>query len=77
MDITVDGAVAQASQMFDSEMTYATFKPNFYADWGHTRKCMHPDLTSTVTRNIYDSWKARETKDDGKAKYLQMKYLLD
>ena len=54
--------------MLDSETTYATFEPNFYAGWAHTQKCMHPDLTSTVTSIIQDCWKARETKDVGKVK---------
>ncbi|KAL5475613.1 hypothetical protein EMCRGX_G025446 [Ephydatia muelleri] len=31
MDFTVDGAIAQASHMFDRENTYATFEPNVYA----------------------------------------------
>ena len=68
MDFTVDGAIAQASHMFDPDMTYATFEPNFYTGWAHTRKNMHPDLTSTVTSIIHDCWKAGETKDLGKVK---------
>lgn len=66
MDFTVDGAIAQASHMFDRENTYATFEPNVYAGWAHSRKSMHPDLTSMVTSIIQDCWKAGETKDIGK-----------
>ena len=68
MDFTVDGAIAQASHMFDRENTYATFESNFYAGWAHTRKSMHPDLTSKVISIIHDCWKAGETKDLGKVK---------
>eukprot|EP00731_Ephydatia_muelleri_P001509 Em0001g1509a len=36
MDFTVDGAIAQASHIFETR--YATFEPNFYAGWAHTQK---------------------------------------
>eukprot|EP00731_Ephydatia_muelleri_P029490 Em0021g13a len=66
MDFTVDGAIAQASHIFETR--YATFEPNFYAGWAHTRKSMHPDLTARVISIIHDCWKAVETKDLGKVK---------
>ena len=66
MDFTVDGAIAQASHIFETR--YTTFEPNFHAGWAHTRKSMHPDLTAKVISIIHDCWKAGETKDLGKVK---------
>eukprot|EP00731_Ephydatia_muelleri_P037004 Em0374g7a len=66
MDFTVDGAIAQASHIFETR--YTTFEPNFHAGWAHTRKSMHPDLTARVISIIHDCWKAGETKDLGKVK---------
>ena len=37
----------------DGEIPYVTFEPNFYSGWAHTRKNMHPELTSTVTHIIH------------------------
>ena len=66
MNLSVDGAIARASDIFvdDGEIPYATFESNFYSGWAHTRKNMHPELTSTVN----ECWKARECKDSGKVK---------
>ena len=57
MDFSIEGAIDRASSMFDTEMTYmyAIFESNFYASWAHTRKCMHPELTTKVSRIIHRS----------------------
>ena len=71
MDLSVDGAIAHASNIFvddAGEIPYATFEPNFYSGWAHTRKNMHPELTSTVTHIIHECWKAGECNDSGKVK---------
>ena len=68
MDFSVEGAIDRASSMFDTEMTYATFESNFYAGWAHTRKCMHPELTSKVNSIIHRCWKAGESTELGTVK---------
>ena len=71
MDLSVDGAIAHASNIFvddTGEIPYATFEPNFYSGWAHTRKNMHPELTSTVIHIIHECWKAGECSDSGKVK---------
>ena len=68
MYLTVEGAIDQASNMFDTAIHHAMFEPNFYAGWAHTRKCMHPELTSTVMTIIHQCWKAGESNDPGKVK---------
>ena len=68
MDFSVEGAIDHASSMFDIEMTYANFESNFYAGWAHNRKCMHPELTSKVSRIIHLCWKAGESTELGKVK---------
>ena len=71
MNLSLDGAIARASAIFvddGGEIPYATFEPNFYSGWAHTRKNMHPELTSTVTQVINECWKAGECNDTGKVK---------
>ena len=53
MDFVIEGAIDRASNMLDTAINYATFEPNFYASWAHTRKCMHPELTSKVMTIIH------------------------
>ena len=68
LDFTLEGAIDRASNMFDNAINYATFEPNFYAGWAHTRKDMHPELTSKVMTIIHQCWKAGESIDQGKVK---------
>ena len=68
MDFSVEGAIDRALSMFDTEVTYATFESNFYSGWAHTRKCMHPELTSKVNSIIHQCWKAGESTELGKVK---------
>ena len=68
MDFSVEGAVDRASSMFNTEVTYATFESNFYAGWAHTRKCMHPELTSKVSGIIHQCWQAGNSTELGKVK---------
>ena len=59
MDLSVDGAIAHASNIFvddTGEIPYATFEPNFYSGWAHTRNYMHPELTSIVIHIIHECW---------------------
>ena len=35
----------------------------FYANWVHTRKCMHPDLISKVMSIVHECWKAGENTE--------------
>ena len=65
MDYSVEGAVDRASSMFNTEVTYATFESNFYAVWVHTRKCMHPELTSKVSGIIHQCWQAGNSTELG------------
>ena len=68
MDFSVEGAIDRASSMFDTEVTYATIESKFYSGWAHTRKCMHPELTSKVNSIIHQCWKAGESTELGKVK---------
>lgn len=63
INFSVNSAIAQASNIFDCEKTYAAFEPNFYANWVHTRKCMHPDLISKVMSIVHECWKAGENTE--------------
>ena len=45
MDFSITGAIDKTASMFlvDSKTSpYATFEPNFFAGWAHTKKNMHP-----------------------------------
>eukprot|EP00731_Ephydatia_muelleri_P016225 Em0009g649a len=64
MNLSVDGAIAHASDIFVDD----DGEPNFYSGWAHIRKNMHPELTSTVTHIINECWKAGECNDSGKVK---------
>ena len=47
MDFSITGAIDQTASMFldDGDTPpYATFEPNFFAGWTHTKKNMHPEL---------------------------------
>ena len=70
MDFSIAGAIDQSASMFlgDGEATYATFEPNFYAGWAHTKKNMHPELSFKVTNVIQECWKAGDNKEHGNVK---------
>ena len=72
IDFTVRGAIDQASSMFQmegsSQIPFASFEPNFYPGWAHTRKYIHPELTTKVSSVIHECWKAGENKSSGKVK---------
>eukprot|EP00731_Ephydatia_muelleri_P013287 Em0007g597a len=68
MDFSVEGAIDRALSMFDTEVMYATFESNCYSGWAHTRKCMHPELTSNVNSIIHQCWKDGESIELGKVK---------
>ena len=68
MDFSVNGVIDQAYNLFGNQTSYATFESNFYSGWAHTRKNMHPELTSKVSSIIHDCWKAGESKEQGKVK---------
>ena len=70
MDFSIAGAIDQSASMFlgDGEATYATFEPNFYAGWAHTKKNMHPELSFKVSNIIQECWKAGDNKELGSVK---------
>ena len=72
MNFTIRGAIDQASVMFQmegtSEILLASFEPNFFPGWAHTRKNIHPELTNKVSRVIHECWKAGENNGTGKVK---------
>ena len=39
-----------------------------FSNWAHTRKNMHPELTTKITSVICECWKAGESKNTGKVK---------
>ncbi|KAL5475176.1 hypothetical protein EMCRGX_G027243 [Ephydatia muelleri] len=43
-------------------------EPNFYPGWAHTRKNMHPELTTKISSVICECLKAGENKNTGKVK---------
>ena len=53
MDFTTKGAIGQASRMFqmerNSKIPFASFEPNLYPGWAHTRKNIHLELTTMVS----------------------------
>eukprot|EP00731_Ephydatia_muelleri_P035072 Em0095g2a len=71
MDFSITGAIDQTASMFldDGDTPpYATFEPNFFAGWAHTKKNMHPELTTKVRSVIHECWRAGENKELGKVK---------
>ena len=68
VDFSVNGAIQRASNLFGDETSYATFEPNFYSGWAHTRRSVQSELTSRVNSIIHECWKAGESKDQGKVK---------
>ena len=61
MDFSITGAIDQTASMFldDGDTPpYATFEPNFFAGWAHTKKNMHSELTTKVKSVIYECWRA-------------------
>ena len=71
MDFSITGAIDQTASMFldDGDTPpYATFEPNFFAGWAHTKKNMHPELTTKVKSVVHECWGAGENKELGKVK---------
>ena len=68
IDLSDNGVIDQANNVFGDQSSYATFESNFNSGWAHTRKNMHPELTSKVNSNIHEYWKAGESKEQEKVK---------
>ena len=72
MNFTIRGAIDQASVMFQmegtSEILLASFEPNFFPGWAHTRKNIHRELTNKVSSVIHECWKAGVNKGTDKVK---------